>query len=138
MDHMALLANRGHAVIASIHQPRPAIFERFNKVVLLSEGYQVYLGAPAQITDWFQKCLGYPYVASRDGNVPDWIMDTVSVGFAKPRATAVRWADLSPDLRATVFDEQSGVRFACTSNGKAFSRSPSVYKKKSVLITMRS
>lgn len=38
---MALLAHRGHTVIASIHQPRPAIFERFQKVVVLSEGHQV-------------------------------------------------------------------------------------------------
>ena len=90
-DHLALLANMGHTVIASIHQPRPAIFDRFNKVVVLSEGHQVFLGAPSQCVDWFQTHLGYPYVAVRDGNVPDWIMDTVSVGFTKPAAFAARW-----------------------------------------------
>ena len=90
-EHLALLANMGHTVIASIHQPRPAIFDRFNKVVVLSEGHQVYLGAPSQCVDWFQTHLGYPYTAVHDGNVPDWIMDTVSVGFTKPAAFAARW-----------------------------------------------
>lgn len=90
MDHLALLAGIGHTVIASIHQPRPAIFARFNTVAILSEGHQLYLGNPANVVAWFQNELGYPYVPATNGNVPDWLMDTVSIGFTKPKDVASR------------------------------------------------
>ena len=32
MEHMSSLANLGHTVIASIHQPRSAIWDMFDKV----------------------------------------------------------------------------------------------------------
>ena len=92
MEHLGMLANRGHTIIASIHQPRPAIFDRFNKVVVLSEGHQIYMGPPSLTVDWFHNHLGYSYSVARDGNVPDWIMDTVSIGFHKPATVAARCA----------------------------------------------
>ena len=36
MEHMSNLAGLGHTVIASIHQPRSAIWEMFDKVTLTS------------------------------------------------------------------------------------------------------
>lgn len=43
----ALAVEEGHTVIASIHQPRSAIFTLFDDVVLLSEGRSVYQGPAA-------------------------------------------------------------------------------------------
>ena len=90
MHYLSQLAKMGHTVIASIHQPRPIIFDSFHKVVILSEGYQLYLGPPSGCVNWFQQHIKIPYVAARDGNVPDWVMDSVSVTFAKPLAVAQR------------------------------------------------
>ena len=39
MEHMSNLAGLGHTVIASIHQPRSAIWEMFDKVPLLLLGF---------------------------------------------------------------------------------------------------
>ena len=87
---MSQLAMAGHTVVASIHQPRADIFNRFNKVVILSEGHQLYAGPPSQCVSWFQDCLHYNYNEKTDGAVSDWIMDTISVGFKKPAAMASR------------------------------------------------
>ena len=84
MEHMRDLAAMGHTVIASIHQPRAAIWEMFHKVTVLSEGYQLYFGRPEDARAWFGDALGYDYELGRDGAVSDWMMDLVSVGFAKP------------------------------------------------------
>ena len=84
MEHMRDLAGMGHTVIASIHQPRAAIWEMFHKVTVLSEGYQLYFGRPEDARAWFGDALGYDYDLGRDGAVSDWMMDLVSVGFAKP------------------------------------------------------
>ena len=41
---MGLLAKSQRIVIASIHQPRAAIWELFNKAQVLSEGHMLYFG----------------------------------------------------------------------------------------------
>ena len=44
-----LCTSGDHLVIASIHQPRAAIWDLFNRVVLLSEGYTLYCGPTADV-----------------------------------------------------------------------------------------
>lgn len=90
MDHMSQLASIGHTIIASIHQPRAFIFNGFNKIVVLSEGRQLYAGPPSQCVPWFENKLGCKYDETAGGAVSDWVMDTVSVGFNKPEAMAKR------------------------------------------------
>jgi len=36
MEHMSNLADLGHTIIASIHQPRSAIWDMFDKVAFLA------------------------------------------------------------------------------------------------------
>ena len=90
MDHMAQLSYAGHTIIASIHQPRADIFSRFNTVVVLSEGFQLFVGPPTQCVDWFGNHLKYGYREATDGTISDWIMDTISVSFMKPIDMAQR------------------------------------------------
>ena len=89
MEHMTQLSCSGHTIVASIHQPRSDIFGRFNLVVILSEGYQLFAGPPYQCVDWFSSHLKYSYDSSY-GAVSDWIMDTVSVSLTKPEDIAKR------------------------------------------------
>ena len=62
--------------------------------VVLSEGYNLYFGAPERVLGWFSDTLGYPYDYSRDGAVSDWLMDLVSVGFQKPASFRDRRAGM--------------------------------------------
>jgi hypothetical protein len=62
------------------------------QVLVLSEGLEMYFGPPSEVTDWFQGKLGYDYNPAIDGSVSDWVMDLVSVGFAKPEPYASRFA----------------------------------------------
>jgi len=100
MEHMARLAAGGHAVIATIHQPRQSIWDMFHKVLVLSEGHQLFFGPPDAAVGWFDRGLGYPYQAARDGAASDWLMDLVSVGFAKPDDVAARSMSSRADVAA--------------------------------------
>lgn len=47
METLRQLAQDGHTVICSIHQPRGSVYGKFDDIVLLTEGALVYAG-PAQ------------------------------------------------------------------------------------------
>lgn len=86
MRYMSCLAAMKRTIICSIHQPRQSIWELFHKLELVSEGHVLYFGAPGDAVTWFSGILGYDYLPRRDGMVSDWLLDLVSVGFAKGRA----------------------------------------------------
>ena len=65
---------------------------RPRQVVVLSEGVQLYGADPRAAVAWFGDALHYPYDAAADGAPSDWLMDLVSVGFAKPSGFAPRRA----------------------------------------------
>jgi ABC-type multidrug transport system ATPase subunit len=44
METLRQLAEDGHTVICSIHQPRGSVYSKFDDIVLLSEGEVVYMG----------------------------------------------------------------------------------------------
>uniref|UniRef100_A0A2P2M5X6 ABC transporter family protein n=1 Tax=Rhizophora mucronata TaxID=61149 RepID=A0A2P2M5X6_RHIMU len=44
METLRQLAQDGHTVICSIHQPRGSIYSKFDDIVLLTEGALVYAG----------------------------------------------------------------------------------------------
>lgn len=44
METLRQLAEDGHTVICSIHQPRGSVYSKFDDIVLLSEGSLVYMG----------------------------------------------------------------------------------------------
>lgn len=44
METLRQLAEDGHTVICSIHQPRGSVYGKFDDIVLLSEGALVYAG----------------------------------------------------------------------------------------------
>ena len=46
-------ANRGAAVLTTIHQPQARIFHSFDRVILMSEGYTIFNGPPGEVSDYF-------------------------------------------------------------------------------------
>jgi ABC-type multidrug transport system ATPase subunit len=79
----------GKTIVASIHQPRTAIFDKFDKVCLLSEGRQMFFGDPAEAVRWFGQ-IGYFFPAQNAEGLSDWLLDLISIGFHKP-SQAGRW-----------------------------------------------
>lgn len=93
MKYLNALTDHGHTVISSIHQPRQEIFSTFDKVLILSEGYLLYLAPPAFVVPWFGEVLGFPYVKERDGTVADWLITVIAVGFRKGESSKARLAE---------------------------------------------
>ena len=83
MRHLISLTEVGLTVVASIHQPRQEIFESFNQVLVLSEGFQMFLAPPSYALHWFHNVLEFPYDMSMDGTVADWLITIVSISFNK-------------------------------------------------------
>lgn len=56
----------------------------------------LFVGAPREAVPWFTS-LSYDFAAARDGNVSDWLLDLVSVGFTKPEVghAVLPWMDLT-------------------------------------------
>ena len=46
IEQLKLEANRGMAILASIHQPSAEILYMFDRVIVMSEGYMIYSGPP--------------------------------------------------------------------------------------------
>ncbi|KAK9826122.1 hypothetical protein WJX81_005488 [Elliptochloris bilobata] len=69
------LAEGGRSVITTIHQPSSRLYQRLDKLLLLSEGHTMYYGAATMAADWFH-ALGFtmPYGV----NVADFILDLAS------------------------------------------------------------
>ncbi|GBF87651.1 ABC transporter G family [Raphidocelis subcapitata] len=100
MRYMQAMAHRGgHTVIASIHQPRAAIWAMFDTALVLSAGLLVYFGPREGMVPWFAS-LGYPYDAEMHGVPSDWVMDLVNVGFHKPQKYYGRMISTKEELRA--------------------------------------
>jgi ABC-type multidrug transport system ATPase subunit/ABC-type multidrug transport system permease subunit len=57
------LANEGKTIILTIHQPSSAMFELFDKLMLLSEGEVVYFGETSRAESYFAS-IGHPFQAN--------------------------------------------------------------------------
>lgn len=59
MNILKCIARTGKIVICTIHQPASGVFDKFDDVVLLSNGRLVYHGSVLMIDQFFQKYLLY-------------------------------------------------------------------------------
>lgn len=85
MGHLKRMArDNGHVVIASIHQPRSAIWSMFDRVTLLASGRLMYHGLRDNLVPWFAT-QGYSYDPTQHGVASDWALDLVAIGFHKPK-----------------------------------------------------
>ena len=46
---------RGMGVLCTIHQPSAQMLSRFDRIILLSEGYQIFQGSFSEVTAFFEK-----------------------------------------------------------------------------------
>eukprot|EP01041_Mallomonas_annulata_P000999 gene999-1965_t len=90
MECMKSLATAGRLVISVIHQPRSSIFNMFDRLILLSEGYTVYYGVASNAVEYFSR---YGYSCPDSFNPADHFLDV-----------------LSPDNRNEELDKESSNR----------------------------
>ena len=67
------LATKGHSIAIAIHQPRTAIFEMFDSVLLLSRGKMVFDGLPDEVKTHLESHPKVSPLPERTG-IADWIM----------------------------------------------------------------
>ena len=71
------LAERGHTVLMTIHQPSQAILQLIDRLMLLADGQSVYFGRSVDIYEYFDKCgVSIPL----EDNPLDFVMDLISGG----------------------------------------------------------
>ncbi|ELP91456.1 protein white, putative [Entamoeba invadens IP1] len=73
VDALQKLSNKGTTVICTIHQPRPLIFEKFTKIIMLNRGKMIYFGSPKQCPGFLQEA-GF----HTDDNIADAMMDAAA------------------------------------------------------------
>jgi hypothetical protein len=79
------LADLGHTVVTSIHQPRSSIFAMFDDLLLLSEGAVVYSGPAEAAIDYF---AGLGHACPEHYNPAEFLADLISIDFTSPEAEA--------------------------------------------------
>eukprot|EP00927_Polykrikos_kofoidii_P024845 TRINITY_DN22478_c0_g1_i1.p1 TRINITY_DN22478_c0_g1~~TRINITY_DN22478_c0_g1_i1.p1 ORF type:complete len:666 (+),score=112.33 TRINITY_DN22478_c0_g1_i1:64-1998(+) len=83
MEKLRALADEGHTVVASIHQPRSSIFAMLTGLYLVAAGRPVYAGSTDTVVEYF---------SSQGFNLPpkfnpaDFLIDLVSIDQRDPEA----------------------------------------------------
>lgn len=80
METLRLLAQDGHTVICSIHQPRSSVYGKFDDIVLLTEGTLVYAG-PAR-DDPLAYFSRFGYHCPDHVNPAEFLADLISIDYS--------------------------------------------------------
>uniref|UniRef100_A0A1D1ZJP5 ABC transporter G family member 7 n=1 Tax=Anthurium amnicola TaxID=1678845 RepID=A0A1D1ZJP5_9ARAE len=79
METLQQLAQDGHTVICSIHQPRGSVYGKFDDIVLLSEGAEVYMGpAKEEPLSYFAE---FGYHCPDLVNPAEFLADLISIDY---------------------------------------------------------
>ncbi|GJU23471.1 ABC transporter G family member 7 isoform X1 [Tanacetum coccineum] len=80
METLRQLAQDGHTVICSIHQPRGSVYAKFDDIVLLTEGELVYAGpAGNEPLTYFAK---FGYICQDHVNPAEFLADLISIDYS--------------------------------------------------------
>mmetsp|Transcript_10372 Transcript_10372/g.18583 ORF Transcript_10372/g.18583 Transcript_10372/m.18583 type:complete len:645 (-) Transcript_10372:81-2015(-) len=79
MQTLKELAQAGHTVLCTIHQPRSSIYQMLDKVILMAGGEMAYYGSSgAKCSSHFQQ-INYP--VPEDFNPADHFLDLISIDY---------------------------------------------------------
>lgn len=86
METLRQLAQDGHTVICSIHQPRGSVYGKFDDIVLLTEGSLVYAGpAREEPLAYFSK---FGYICPDHVNPAEFLADLISVDYSSAESVS--------------------------------------------------
>ncbi|XP_058182439.1 ABC transporter G family member 7 isoform X2 [Rhododendron vialii] len=84
METLRQLAQDGHTVICSIHQPRGSVYGKFDDIVLLAEGALVYAGpAREEPLAYFSK---FGYRCPDHVNPAEFLADLISIDYSSSQS----------------------------------------------------
>ena len=75
---MQRLSREGRTVIASIHQPRSAIYALLDQLLLVSEGRTIFMGPAREASKHF---AAQGFVCPHRFNESDFFLDTISMDY---------------------------------------------------------
>ncbi|KAL4301667.1 hypothetical protein GQ457_10G029600 [Hibiscus cannabinus] len=127
METLRLLAQDGHTVICSIHQPRGSVYGKFDDIVLLTEGTLVYSGpAHDQPLEYFSR---FGYQCPDHANPAEFLADLISIDYSS--ADSVYSSQKRIDALVEAFSTQSSaVLYATSLTGKTGPRLGMKFSKK--------
>ncbi|KAL8112222.1 ABC transporter G family member 7 isoform X2 [Apium graveolens] len=110
METLRQLAQDGHTVICSIHQPRGSVYAKFDDIVLLTDGTLVYAGpAREEPLAYFSK-LGYS--CPDHVNPAEFVADLISVDYSS--AESVYSSQKRIDGLVEAFSQQTSLMLYAT------------------------
>ncbi|KAK9935236.1 hypothetical protein M0R45_022346 [Rubus argutus] len=133
METLRQLAQDGHTVICSIHQPRGSVYAKFDDIVLLTEGALVYAGpAHDEPLTYFSN---FGYHCPDHENPAEFLADLISIDYSS--AESVYSSQKRVDALVESFSHQSSLVLYATpitlreipKNSTRFSRKSRVQKK---------
>ncbi|KAG8503575.1 hypothetical protein CXB51_001544 [Gossypium anomalum] len=129
METLRLLAQDGHTVICSIHQPRGSVYGKFDDIVLLTEGTLVYAGpARDQPLEYFSR---FGYQCPDHANPAEFLADLISIDYSS--ADSVYSSKKRIDALVEAFSTQSSaVLYATPLTGKTGPKQGMKFSKKIV------
>lgn len=92
------LAEDGHTVIISIHQPRGSIYAKFDDLVLLSNGSLVYAGPAGDDAIAYFDSIGYK--VPEHVNPAEYFADLISVDYSSPEREDITRQKLASLVKA--------------------------------------
>ncbi|KAK3040743.1 hypothetical protein RJ639_029265, partial [Escallonia herrerae] len=111
VETLRQLAQDGHTVICSIHQPRGSVYWKFDDILLLTEGALVYAGpARDELLAYFSN-LGYQ--CPDHVNPAEFLADLISVDYSSPES--VYSSHKRIDGLVEAFSQQTSLTFYANS-----------------------
>ncbi|QCE08532.1 ATP-binding cassette [Vigna unguiculata] len=127
METLQQLAQDGHTVICSIHQPRGSVYSKFDDIILLTEGSLAYAGpAHQEPLTYFSK---FGYQCPDNVNPAEFLADLISIDYSSAHSvyTSRKRVDgliqsLSESLSRIIYTSQINVNDLPNVNGLSNSR----------------
>ena len=105
------LARMGHSVAVVIHQPRTAIYNMFDHLLLLSKGQTIYNGSACGARAHLEACPIVERLPPETG-IADWMMDVISADESRPEGPRLpqHWKDADTSALADCQPDAHGKR----------------------------
>lgn len=131
-DLMEKLTNNGQAILCTIHQPSAMLFQRFDRLLLLSEGRTIYFGDVGKnsnvLVDYFTR-NGAP-ACPTGANPAEYMLEVI--GAAPGAHTEINWPDVwqsSPEYQEVQAELGRLVAAAGPLNQQQSTQDPSSYRE---------
>lgn len=131
-DLMEKLTNNGQAILCTIHQPSAMLFQRFDRLLLLSEGRTIYFGDVGKnsnvLVDYFTR-NGAP-ACPTGANPAEYMLEVI--GAAPGAHTEINWPDVwqsSPEYQEVQAELGRLVAAASPLNQQQSTQDPSSYRE---------